>query len=55
MTAPRTPLRREYVFGVLIGIGLAVWSALADFNPLAFFAGLLLGGSMVALDRECKK
>ena len=56
MTAQRrATLRRKYAFWLLVGIGLSIWSVLSDFNPLAFFAGLMLGGAMVAFDREFHK
>lgn len=49
-----TPRRRQYFFLFVGGCVLALVSALFDPNPLAFIAGMLLGGGTVAFDRETK-
>jgi len=47
--------RRYYAVMFLFGCGLALWSALMDHNPIAFFAGLFCGGGAVAFDRETRR
>lgn len=44
--------RTIYAAASIVGAGIAVWSAIMDPNLTAFTAGLLLGGGMVAWDRE---
>ena len=51
---PSTEKVKWYVLGVVIGAGLAVWSAFSDFNFIAYLSGLLLGGGAVALNREIR-
>lgn len=46
-----TPRRRYYFLVLLLGVTLMVTSAVIDPNPLAFFAGMFVGGAIVAYDR----
>lgn len=46
--------RRYYAALFCAGICVAAWSALMDPNPIAFIAGLLVGGGATAFDREVK-
>ena len=43
--------RCYYAVWFVVGCMVGLWSALMDPNPIAFIAGLLIGGGAVAFDR----
>ncbi len=47
--------RTRYALAILIGILLAAFGIATELKGLDFFSGLLLGGGMIAFDREQKK
>lgn len=47
--------RTRYALAILIGILLAAFGLAAGIMGMMFFSGLMIGGGMVAFDREQKK